>query len=361
MNPIIDTAEKTIKELIRKGKLGNGRPVAVYPFGLEGKAVKSLLEVQYGITSVLPLDNFLSKKYPEHIYGLEILQKPEHRDTIVLFACVHADLHPGLREALYRMHPKENCVELFPDGDEAVQRQAAAMERVRERNGFAHNMVFAPAHTKAKFFLPLATYDIIQQIILMTDDYFEKWLLEKVFVEFEGGKIGRAVRDHAVLDIGANIGNHSLYFALEAGARKVLSFEPVPFTFDILAKNIEINALEDRVELHNCGIGAQEGQAATKSIITGNIGSTRLELEDAGGIAVRPLDAFDLPTDIALVKIDVEGMEEQVVHGARRLLQEQHPFIMMEIHPENREKMWNLMDAIGYQRHHMAGDEYLFT
>ena len=61
MNPIIDTAEKTIKELIRKGKLGNGRPVAVYPFGLEGKAVKSLLEVQYGITSVLPLDNFLSK------------------------------------------------------------------------------------------------------------------------------------------------------------------------------------------------------------------------------------------------------------------------------------------------------------
>ena len=180
-------------------------------------------------------------------------------------------------------------------------------------------------------------------------------------MEFESGRIGRAVRDHAVLDIGANIGNHSLYFALEAGARKVVSFEPVPFTFDILARNMEVNGLEGRVEIYNCGIGAKESHAATKSIITGNIGSTRLELEDAGGIVVQPLDAFDLPEDIALVKIDVEGMEEQVIHGAHALLQAQHPFIMMEIHPENREKMWELMDSIGYQRHHMGGDEYLFT
>ena len=54
-------------------------------------------------------------------------------------------------------------------------------------------------------------------------------------------------------------------------------------------------------------------------------------------------------------------MEEEVIYGAEKILSEQHPDIMMEIHPENREKMWALMDSIGYQRTHMAGDEYLFT
>ena len=362
MSPI-DIADEKIKELLKDGSLSTtGEQFAIYPFGMEGKAVKSLLEVQHGISPALLLDNFLSKRYPGKIHRLEILKKPEYRDVTVLIASDRGDLYDVLRDPLYKVHPKEKCVELFPQEDRAtIKRQQAAMKRVREVHGFDHGMVFSPKHTKAKFFLPLATYDVIQQIILLTDDYFEKWLLQKVFVEFEGGRIGRSVQGHSVLDLGANIGNHSLYFAMEADARNVFSFEPVPFTFDILKKNIAINGLEDRVELHNCGIGAQESRAVAGHSWPRNIGSTELDLADDGDIVVKPLDAFDLPSDISLIKVDVEGMEEEVIYGAEKILSEQHPDIMMEIHPENREKMWALMDSIGYQRTHMAGDEYLFT
>lgn len=54
----------------------------------------------------------------------------------------------------------------------------------------------------------------------MTDDYYESALLSKIFKEFRNGMIQEKVKAGIVADIGANIGNHTLYFLNEVQAQK---------------------------------------------------------------------------------------------------------------------------------------------
>lgn len=63
-----------------------------------------------------------------------------------------------------------------------------------------------------------------------------------------------------VLDVGANIGNHTLYLAAVAGL-KVVAFEPNPELCVPFRKAITLNGLDDRATLHEVGVGASEGKA----------------------------------------------------------------------------------------------------
>jgi len=65
------------------------------------------------------------------------------------------------------------------------------------------------------------------------------------------------VLDRTVIDVGANIGDTSIYFALK-GAKKVIALEPAPFAYSFLIKNISINNMEDIIIPINNGIGSQE-------------------------------------------------------------------------------------------------------
>ena len=57
------------------------------------------------------------------------------------------------------------------------------------------------------------------------------------------------------MDIGANVGTYTILAGKVVGA-KVMSFEPIPATFDALCKNIKLNNLEKRIIAHQSGIGA---------------------------------------------------------------------------------------------------------
>lgn len=351
-----------------KERLSTGGGVAIYPFGMEAKAVKSLLEVHYGITPVLLLDNFLCREYPEKIHSLDALREPEYRDVTVLIVSDLATIHDKLLNQLYAVYPKEKCIDLLYDVNEGLLGEAGAnslkwvelaLEKAQSSGMMENGMVYHPKKTHANMFLPLALTDIIQRDLLMSDDYFDRKHLADVF-SFDDHRIARAVKGHTVLDIGANIGNHSLYFALEKGARKVIAFEPVPLTFSILKRNVEINHLEDRIELHNCGLGEENVCATVPSYDTKNIGGTSLRPGTDGGIVIRVLDEMELPDDIALVKIDVEGMEPDVVQGAMKMLRAQHPYVMMESFERNAPTMIRIMKELGYEYQKMGGADYLF-
>ncbi|MGH9926963.1 MAG: FkbM family methyltransferase, partial [Nitrososphaeraceae archaeon] len=60
------------------------------------------------------------------------------------------------------------------------------------------------------------------------------------------------VKDKVVIDIGANIADSSIYFAMN-GAKKVIALEPFPKNFEIAQKNIAMNGFTDKVELLNAG------------------------------------------------------------------------------------------------------------
>lgn len=139
-----------------------------------------------------------------------------------------------------------------------------------------------------------------------------------------------------VADIGAFIGLYTLAIAQRVGANgRVVAFEPNPESYALLRSHLELNTLTDRVELHQLAVGSEEGVVAltvnreTMAAIT--------QQADRSTVSVRcvRLDAVwgDRPLDV--LKIDVEGYEEQVLRGATRLLsrQERPRVIFIEVHP----------------------------
>ena len=69
---------------------------------------------------------------------------------------------------------------------------------------------------------------------------------------------------------------------------------------------------------------------------------------------------MDLPDDIALIKIDVEGMEYAVMQGAMKTIEKQHPFMMIESLSQNAPKLIALMEKLGYQHILRGAWDYLF-
>ena len=142
------------------------------------------------------------------------------------------------------------------------------------------------------------------------------------------------------LDVGANVGAVTLALAKYAGPHgKVYAFEPGPPNQQRLRRNLALNpALAARTEVLECGVGERPGELWWAEE-TGNPGNALLsELSEKGThqIPVITLDGFvrERPLDrVNFVKIDVEGMELQVMRGARELLRKFHPALYFETLP----------------------------
>ena len=134
------------------------------------------------------------------------------------------------------------------------------------------------------------------------------------------------------LDIGANIGNHSLYFAPRFAA--IHSFEPHPATFRLLDFNM--SGLGN-VVAHNVGLGESRGKFTLLENLA-NLGGSTITSTSNGGpgeveIAVERLD--DLSPELGslcFVKIDVEGFEASVLKGAIAAIKAHQPLIVLEQH-----------------------------
>ncbi|KMW56880.1 hypothetical protein AIOL_001837 [Candidatus Rhodobacter oscarellae] len=153
------------------------------------------------------------------------------------------------------------------------------------------------------------------------------------------------------VDIGANIGNHTLYMAKHGGAGRVIPMEPNPAAIALLMSVVRLNRIEDQVELSALGYGLGEADAGGFAIrdIKGNLGWARLE-DSGGDIEVRKGDT--LLADEAcvdLIKIDVEGMEIAALSGLQRTIERDQPEIFVEVDHGNREAFDALMDAHSYR------------
>jgi len=126
-------------------------------------------------------------------------------------------------------------------------------------------------------------------------------------------------KDDLFIDIGANVGSYTILAASEVGTQTI-SVEPVPQTFEILKTNIGLNNVRDKVRVLNLGMGRKEGVLKfTKSLDTTNHVATENEKDT---IDV-PVERFDNITSIdrpALMKMDVEGYETEVLAGMDKTL-----------------------------------------
>ncbi len=132
--------------------------------------------------------------------------------------------------------------------------------------------------------------------------------------------LGAAPRQPPVfLDVGANIGAYTLV-ASEVPGTSVISLEPVPAAFAKLQRNIALNR-RDRVHALNVGASRQPGvlrmtgnsSSVVNHVVSGNAGGEATIM-----VEVDTLDAISqrLGLSPAMIKIDVEGHEPEVLAGA---------------------------------------------
>lgn len=137
-----------------------------------------------------------------------------------------------------------------------------------------------------------------------------------------------------IIDVGANIGAHTLYFAEVAGpGGNILAFEPQRTLHQMLCANLALNEVANARAMQ-MGVGRSPGQAFIPAIDygqTGNFGGVSLDAQERGGetVMVVPLDGIGLDA-CHFIKIDVEGMEEEVIAGAAGVIKRDRPVLYVE-------------------------------
>ncbi|MBI4168704.1 MAG: FkbM family methyltransferase [Acidobacteria bacterium] len=149
-------------------------------------------------------------------------------------------------------------------------------------------------------------------------------------------------RDHVrpgsvAMDVGANLGIHSLVLARCAGDRgTVLAYEPSNAIHDRLLRNIEGNGASNIVP-RKLGLWEKSGSAGFEPRARDfNIGKGQIRQDSLLQIQVRTVDeeAEGLDRHIDLIKIDVEGCELSVLKGASKTLSEHKPVLIIEFNPK---------------------------
>ncbi len=156
-------------------------------------------------------------------------------------------------------------------------------------------------------------------------------------------------RNKLVVDVGANVGNHSLFWAVELGAQ-VLAFEPNSAARAILARNVARNCLESSITIMSEALGESRGSGRI-TVPSGNLGAARVTDSPDGDIDVIPLDSLGL-SDVSVIKIDVEGAERAVLQGASETIRRCRPTIWVELlDRESHQAVQAIFAGFGYPRY----------
>jgi FkbM family methyltransferase len=192
--------------------------------------------------------------------------------------------------------------------------------------------------------------------------------LDGVYEPFETRLLTERVNaGDTVLDIGANIGYYTLIAADLVGPDgRVYAFEPDPGNFDLLEKNVRLNAFTN-VVLVNKAVSNADGEARLY-LADGNWGWHRIyETPDARGhipTELVALDSFFDDEDLGanlVIKLDIEGAEVGAVQGMSRLIQRHRCVTLFtEFLPHGLEQFgssdreyFDLLRDLGFTIHHI--------
>ena len=180
--------------------------------------------------------------------------------------------------------------------------------------------------------------------LLLIGNNREFEVLDSVLAELETNQV-ISLKLGGVIDAGAHIGIHSIYFS--KFFTNVFSFEPHPYIFKCLELNIMFQNLNEKVQCHNLGLSDQVRKLTLQDWKTGNMGGStfqdlssqdsqkRLHGEKFSSNFICELRQLDSMPDfenqvISLIKVDVEGHEYELLQGAKKLLARDHPVILLE-------------------------------
>ena len=191
-------------------------------------------------------------------------------------------------------------------------------------------------------------------LFLRRDQYVGRSLdLYGEFSELEATLFEQIVHTgDVVVEVGANIGAHTARLARLVGPRgTVVAFEPQRFIFQLLCANVALNELFN-VYAYQFAVGAEPGSLNVPPLdyrAANNFGGISLPGKAVGEqVRIMPLDQFGLPS-LRLLKIDVEGMEIGVLHGARKSIARYRPILYVENdRKQHSEALIGLIESYGY-------------
>jgi FkbM family methyltransferase len=182
----------------------------------------------------------------------------------------------------------------------------------------------------------------------------------RLYGEFAGDEVDSILSfvrpgDH-VLDLGANIGFHSLALAQTVGPTgKVTAVEPQRYCFQLLCANVTANQIT-HVDCLRAAVGDAPGTCAVplfNPTARHNAGATAVALEAA---TTQTTDMVPLITVDSLarlrcdfIKIDTEGFEDRVVLGAQQTIATHLPVLYIEVHDRDKlRRLVGLLKPMGY-------------
>lgn len=149
------------------------------------------------------------------------------------------------------------------------------------------------------------------------NDFFEAEILDYLATHHN--------KQRVVIDVGANIGNHSVYFARFLDYGFIVSMEPMPENYALLRRNMEPY---NYIALIQCAASDHTGDA--KMFLNSvNYGASFIDTEGPVEVKTLTIDRMML-SDVTLIKIDVEGHEPQVIEGANETIARNQPIILIE-------------------------------
>lgn len=166
---------------------------------------------------------------------------------------------------------------------------------------------------------------------IFRDGIYEKEIVDDLFNELDSTK--------NLIDIGANIGQHSLLLA--PYCKNVYSFEPIPAVFNQFQESVALNNYEN-LHIFNCAIGDKKdtqpfnyvpNHAGTSSFV-----EREDEVQNIISVQIDTLENILGDVKMDVIKLDVEGYESVVILGNKDKILKDKPIIFMEFSPNWVEK-----------------------
>lgn len=147
-----------------------------------------------------------------------------------------------------------------------------------------------------------------------------------------------------IADVGAFYGLYAIALAKRVGpSGRVVAFEPSPANHAVLVEHLRLNGVQDTIKVVQAAVGTKNGRVSFQGdnsseshVVVSADGAGQSEPKGANTVEMVALDSVFAGQQLDILKIDVEGFEEQVMQGARELLSDPKRgprALYIEVHP----------------------------
>ncbi len=151
------------------------------------------------------------------------------------------------------------------------------------------------------------------------------------------------VKNKVVFDIGGNIGDTAIYFAVN-GARHIFVFEPYPYSCRIAQKNLELNRLKNKVTIIQAAVSSKKSKLYIPTQFKNTNGDRLLRFKQ--GIKVQTYTLSDLVNRFGqnhlAMKMDCEGYEYEIIRHTSRSILAKFDDIIISCHGNNKKGVENI-------------------